>query len=122
VKLLVKRSDLLSNFLADFDLSGIGLGLVSLLKSTSVSIILSNFVSIHTRRRGLDRSRPVEVQVAHYVGQLLDIFSAQLGIIHRHEEVSGQHTTLSSGGGSHEEIEVLIAVIVLNKSVVYYTA
>lgn len=56
--------------------------------------------------------------MAHNVGQLLDVLSAQLGVIERDEEVGGQYATLSSSGGCHEEVKVLVTVVMLDESVI----
>lgn len=96
MELLVERNHLLSDYCSDLGLFLSGLSLLSLLKSTSNSVVLSNFVGIHARSRRLDWTRPVEIEVTHDIGQLLNVLAAQFGLIHRHEEVSRQYAPLGS--------------------------
>jgi hypothetical protein len=94
-----------------FDLT-LGLLLAASLRLTvlvraNVHVELCNLVRVLTRSWDLDRSCPVEIEVAQSKGQLLNLNSSQVGVVLRHVEVCWQDTSLVSTGWRQEEIELL---------------
>ena len=77
------------------------------LVSANVHVELSNLVRVLARSGDLDGSRPVEIEVAQRKCQLLNLNASKIGVVLRYEEVRRQHTSLSSAGWRHEEVELL---------------
>ena len=66
---------------------------------------LGNLVGVLARSGHLDRTSPVEVEVAESVGQLLQLNLLQLGLVDGHVEVGRKHAPLVSSRRHHEEVE-----------------
>lgn len=64
------------------------------------------------RRRNLDWTCPVEVEVAQGERQLLKLKSVQWRLILTNVEVSWKDTALVGGGWSHEEVKLSVASFV----------
>ena len=65
----------------------------------------SQLVGVLTRSRDRHSSRPVEVHVAHLVGDSLQLVRVQILSVRQHVVRTGTHGSLTSGLGNQEEIE-----------------
>ena len=68
---------------------------------------LCDLVSVLTGRWNFDRTGPVEVEMTKCKSQMLDIKLWKTWVVLRHEEMSGQNTTLGSWCRSEEKIKLL---------------
>ena len=93
---LVERSGVLSSGVSSFHLPIIrfSLGLLVLSVGSNRHIELGDLVSVLARCGDLDRSSPVEVEMAKSVGKLLDVNLGQIGVVLGHEEMRGENAAL----------------------------
>ena len=68
---------------------------------------VGNLMSVLARRWHFDRSRPVVVEVAKTVGELLELDTRQRRLVQGHVEVGGEHAALSGARRHHKEVEGL---------------
>jgi len=83
---------------------GFALALPVVRVQTHRSIEVGDLMGVLTRRRHLDRARPVEVEVTQGERQVLDVQLAEAGLVLRHVEVGREHAAL--GGVGRREVEV----------------
>lgn len=89
--------------------------LLDLLRDVEAVVVVSNLVGQLARSGNLDAPGPVGVDVAERVGQILHHLLGQvLRLIQWHKIVDGHDTTLSGLLRNEEEVELLVAIFVLN--------